>query len=100
MGFLVVLLLVLPAAAAVIVAALGSGRAELIRRICLGVTVADAVIALILAVGLWSERGDVSVENFGGRDHVLAMNKELTTFRPELVPGSTQDAPHNTTWTL
>jgi NADH-quinone oxidoreductase subunit M len=87
MGYqiLVVLLLVLPAVTAVVVACLGQGRALLVRQICLGVTVADALIALVLAFGFLSGR---------------TQSKDGTTFHPEFVPGSTTESPHATTWNL
>jgi NADH-quinone oxidoreductase subunit M len=99
--FLLILLLALPAAAAVVAAALGPTRTALIRRICLGVTIADAVIALILAIGLINARAGVAV----AADKVIApkgadKTETLTTFRPEVVPGSTAEKPDRTTWTL
>jgi NADH-quinone oxidoreductase subunit M len=81
---LLILLLALPAAAAVVAAALGSGKGPLIRRICLGVAIADAAIAILLALGLVSARGNVG---------------PLPTFQPEIVPGAATN-PHQTTWTL
>src|SRR5947209_1638283 len=101
---LVILLLAVPAVAAVVAAALGPGRAALIRQICLGATIADAVIALALAVGLVGARSDVEVRSVNGRDQVVARRGDqvepFTTFRPEIVPGATAAAPHKTTWTL
>jgi NADH-quinone oxidoreductase subunit M len=82
---LLILLLVLPAVAAVVVACLGQGRALLVRQICLGVTVADAVLALVLAIGFLSGRSET---------------KDGATFHPEFVPGSTATAKHATTWNL
>ncbi len=81
---LVVLLLLLPAVAAIVVVCLGSGRALLVRQISLGATLAGALIALTLAFGLLTERTGTR------RD----------TFVPEFVPGSTPTARHATTWNL
>jgi NADH-quinone oxidoreductase subunit M len=82
---LLILLLALPAVAAIVVALLGPGRAALIRQICLGVTLADVAITAALIAGFASARADV---------------RELTTFRPEIVPGAAATDPHHTTWTL
>jgi NADH-quinone oxidoreductase subunit M len=82
---LLILLLVLPAAAAIVVACLGKGRALLVRQISLGATVASAVVALFLAGAFLSNRGDM---------------KDAATYRPEFVPGSTAQAKHETTWNL
>jgi NADH-quinone oxidoreductase subunit M len=61
MGFyqtLVILLLVLPAAAAILVVCLGPGRALLVRRISLGASLVGLVLTLILAFGfLGKHRG-------------------------------------------
>jgi NADH-quinone oxidoreductase subunit M len=102
---LLMLLLAVPAVAAAVAAALGPGRAALIRQVCLGATIADAVIALALALGFVAARADVEVRSEGGRDRVVVHQGDkvvgqLTTFRPEVVPGATTDEPHKTTWTL
>ena len=87
MGFfqiLVLLLLLLPAVAALVVACLGEGRALLVRQISLGASVAGAVIALVLAAGFLSQpRGETK-----------------GTFHPEFVPGSIATSPHKTNWDL
>ncbi len=82
---LVVVLLLLPAVGAIVVACLGQGRALLVRKISLGVTVADALIVLVLAFAFLCGR---------------TQTKDGTTFHPEFVPGSTTEAPHTTTWNL
>jgi NADH-quinone oxidoreductase subunit M len=82
---LVVVLLLLPAVGAILVACLGQGRALLVRQIGLGVTVADALIALVLAFAFLCGR---------------TQTKDGTTFHPEFVPGSTTEAEHATTWNL
>jgi NADH-quinone oxidoreductase subunit M len=102
---LVVLLLVVPAAAAIVAALLGPGRAALIRQVCLGATIADAAIAVILVLGVFAARANVDVvRDRHGNDRAVewngSRNVELTTFQPEIVPGATADAPHKTTWTL
>jgi NADH-quinone oxidoreductase subunit M len=82
---LMVVLLLLPAVGAIVVAGLGQGRAPMARQISLGVTVADAALALVLAFAFLC-----------GRTQTL----DGTTFHPEFVPGSTAAAPHTTTWNL
>ncbi|MBI3821680.1 MAG: NADH-quinone oxidoreductase subunit M [Planctomycetes bacterium] len=84
MSVLLILLLLIPAAAAVAVACLGQARALLVRQITLGATIAGAVIALVLAFGLLTQRTDIK------RD----------TYSPTFVPGSTAENPHATTWNL
>ncbi len=87
MGFLqslLILLLLLPAAAAIVVACLGSGRALLVRQISLAATVATAVVALFLACAFLVSRTEMNG----------------TTYRPEFVPGSTAQSPHESTWNL
>src|SRR5262249_3840207 len=86
MGFfqiLLILLLVLPAAGAIVVACLGQSRALLVRQISLGVSVAGAVIPVIVTLGFLATRSDA----------------RLTTYQPEFVPGATADG-HATTWNL
>src|SRR3954462_8803036 len=90
---LMVPLLALPAAAAVVVALLGPRRGSLIRWFSLGTTVASLVFAVILAVSF------VEIRN----RHPLESPKDphtVTTFRPEIVPGATEEFPHETTWDL
>jgi NADH-quinone oxidoreductase subunit M len=103
--FLVILLLALPAAAAIVAGVLGPSRTALIRQICLGTTVADALIALVLVFGLFGARSDVSVvrQVQGRQDRVVTSRtgKDLTTFRPEIVPGAAPDPDADkTTWSL
>ncbi|MBI1831735.1 MAG: NADH-quinone oxidoreductase subunit M, partial [Planctomycetes bacterium] len=81
---LLMLLLILPAAAAILVACLGPRRALLVRQITLGACVASLIVALVLAFGFLSTRTEMKEK----------------TFRPEFVPGSTAEAPHATTWNL
>ena len=83
---LLILLLFLPAAAAILVARLGQGRALLVRQISLGATVAGALIALVVAFGFLAERSGVT-----------DLHK---TYRPEFVPGASAGDPHATTWNL
>ena len=78
MGFLVILLLFLPAVGAVVVACLGQERALLARQISLGVTVAGAVVAVILAIAFMANREE---------------SKDPRTYAPSFVPGSTTAAP-------
>jgi NADH-quinone oxidoreductase subunit M len=101
--FLVVALVVLPAIAAVVVAVLGPGRRELIRRICLGVTIVDALVALVVAVAFCGGRS-IFVDSVQGQDKVFAITGRepipVTSFRPDIVPGATLEDAHRTTWTL
>lgn len=81
---LILVLLALPGIGAIVVACLGNERALLVRRVSLGVTIAGAVIALILTLGYLNEYSDATPK----------------TFRPMFVPGSTEAAPGKTTWNL
>src|ERR1043165_3762628 len=88
MGFyqvLLLLLLISPAIAAIVVACLGQSRAQLVRQICLGVTVADAIIAVIVALGFLA---------------LPSESQPRTTFQPAFVPGSSAANPHGTSWNL
>ncbi|HYT88572.1 MAG TPA: NADH-quinone oxidoreductase subunit M [Gemmataceae bacterium] len=93
---LMVALLALPAAAAVVVALLGPRRGPAIRWLSLGTTVATLVIAVILSASFYEIRGR----------HKERVEKEpkdsptVNTFRPEFVPGATEEFPHETTWNL
>src|SRR5437899_819219 len=83
--WMLVLMLILPGIGAIVVVSLGASRALLARQISLGVTIAGAVCAILLAGAFLSRRADTS---------------ELKRFQPEFVPGSTAAAPHETTWNL
>jgi NADH-quinone oxidoreductase subunit M len=86
---LLLVLLALPAAAAVVVAVLGPERAGPIRLISLAAVGLDLVLAVILIAGFMSlPRDDVS--NQSGTH----------TFMPEIVPGAGPENPHATTWQL
>src|SRR5437588_12730804 len=89
MAFLMILLLIVPAAAAGIAACLGPTRAPVIRWLSLGATLATALIATVLAIGLMDMRGDTA------RD-----DKSVMTFTPEFVPGADPARPHATSWRL
>src|SRR5947207_10619965 len=95
--FLVILLVALPAATAILVAALGAGHRALIRQICLGVTIADAVIALALTIGLVDARSSVEIEKTADGRYLVTDGRErgaaFTSFRPEIVPGAASDTP-------
>jgi len=84
MQVLLILLLALPAAAAIVVACLGASRALLARQISLGATLLGVVLALALAAAFLTGRTP-------GNDK---------TFRPEFVPGATDAHPHATNWKL
>ncbi len=85
MPTLLLILLFLPAAAAVVVACLGQARAQLVRQISLLVSVAGVVIALVLVAGFLSERDN---------------SKQIQRYEPRFVPGSNAESPHATTWNL
>jgi NADH-quinone oxidoreductase subunit M len=87
---LLVLLLALPVAAAIVVALLGPRRLPAIRWISLAVTVADLVIASLLAIGF------VEIRNAAPERAA----EPVPTFHPEIVPGATEADPHRTTWDL
>jgi NADH-quinone oxidoreductase subunit M len=83
---ILVLMLALPAVAAVVVAALGPRRGAIIRWVSLGAVLADLVLVAILVGNFMAlERPDVP---------------DAQTFVPELVPGATLQEPHQTTWKI
>src|SRR5436305_216535 len=83
MPTLLLILLGLPLAGAAVVGLLGPGRAPLVRRVSLYTTLVALALAVALAVQFsLLERGS------------------LTTFEPEMVPGSTDFHPHATSWDL
>src|SRR5579871_2466609 len=85
--WVLMLLLALPLAAAVVCAALGQGRAPLVRWVALGAALVELALALVLAA------------RFVAYEHATNL-AALTTFTPEFVPGSTPDDPHKTQWDL
>jgi NADH-quinone oxidoreductase subunit M len=82
---LLILLLILPAIAALVVVCLGQARAQLVRQVSLGATVAGAVLAIALAGAFLAARSATG---------------ELKGYQPEFVPGSTPERKHETTWNL
>jgi NADH-quinone oxidoreductase subunit M len=84
---LLLLLLVIPTAAAVVAAVLGPRQGPAIRWLSLAATLATFAVALFLSVNLAQLRPVVE-------------GAAPETFRPEFVPGSTADNPHQTTWDL
>ncbi|MCI0463488.1 MAG: NADH-quinone oxidoreductase subunit M [Gemmataceae bacterium] len=94
---LLVLLLALPAGAAVVVALLGPRRLGAIRALSLAVTLATLAIAVVLALAFIEIRSEAPLP--------APVAGTTPTFRPEIVPGSAQDDPgvgdaHRTTWNL
>src|SRR5262245_29109304 len=87
MPTLLILLLAVPLAGTIAAAALGAGRRDAIRKLCLGVTVADLVIALVLAAGFLDVRAN-------------ATPAASDTFQPVFVPGADAKDSHKTTWKL
>lgn len=82
------ILLILPLAAAVVVAALGPQRGPLIRSISAAAAVGILVLALVLAGRF------MALERSGPQ------SGPAQTFQPEFVPGSAAATPHQTTWNL
>jgi NADH-quinone oxidoreductase subunit M len=85
---ILVVMLALPAAAAVAAALLGPRRAEAIRWLSLAAVLADLVLAAILVVGFATMQRNQRPEG------------SAATFQPEIVPGADPGRPHATTWTL
>jgi NADH-quinone oxidoreductase subunit M len=88
MDVLLLLLLLIPILAAIASAALGSARAKEIRWMCLAATLADLVVALVLA------------GNFIALDRASVVREPLKTFTPEFVPGARAADRHATSWKL
>jgi NADH-quinone oxidoreductase subunit M len=84
MSNLLILLLAVPLATAIVVALLGTQRVDAVRWLSLAATTVCLVCAVAVAV------------HFAG----LPAHDPVGTFQPELVPGSTPDKPHATTWDL
>lgn len=92
-------LLIVPAAAAVVVAVLGSGRAAAVRSVSLGATLASLVLALIVAANFAQVRRSTG-----------PMLEGAATFHPEFVPGAPEMRPsaaggesadpHSTSWEM
>ncbi|MCI0378696.1 MAG: NADH-quinone oxidoreductase subunit M [Gemmataceae bacterium] len=87
-----VLLLAVPAAAAIVCALLGRTRGHLIRWVALAATLVNVFLALYVALGFLGERNysPVARTPFG----------MAVTFQPELVPGADPADIHRTTWKL
>jgi NADH-quinone oxidoreductase subunit M len=88
---LLVLLLVIPAGAAVGAWLLGAQRGSAVRWLSLAATVVMLGLACILAGGFMNLRG--------GRSELPAMAAG-PTFQPEIVPGAASEDPHRTTWNM
>lgn len=86
---LLLLLLALPLATTIGVAALGPGRAEAVRRISLASTLVSLLVAVILTI-------QFAIPRVHQQQSVTAPK----TFEPIFVPGSTPEQPHRTTWNL
>src|SRR4051812_39680265 len=82
-------LLVVPFAAALAIAFLGSRRAAEARWIALSASVVSLVLASFLTITFLETRANKPLDPV----------KEKT-FVPEFVPGSSAESPHNTTWNL
>jgi NADH-quinone oxidoreductase subunit M len=87
-------LLLVPVVTALVVAALGPARRELIRWLSLGAALAGLALALIATVQFIQARAARPM-------NVAAANeKRIVTYRPELVPGADTAHPDRTTWNL
>ena len=88
-------LIVLPLAGAIVVAVLGPQRGGAVRSISSGIAVACAVLAFALA---WSF---ISLERSASLSpHEKKTAAQSVAFTPYFVPGSTEKAPHSTTWEI
>jgi NADH-quinone oxidoreductase subunit M len=81
-------LLVVPFAAAVAIAFLGSRRAEQARSIALAAALAGLILAVFLTISFHETR------------YIKPLDPNSKTFVPEFVPGSTIEAPNTTTWNV
>ncbi len=100
---LLVLLLALPAGAAVVVALLGPQRLGVIRALSLAVTLATLAIAIALAAGFIESRDLAPLPD--PKQMAKTEPGWRPTFRPEIVPGAPASDPkspdaHRTTWDL
>jgi NADH-quinone oxidoreductase subunit M len=86
------LLLLTPLVGAVIVALLGPGRGDSIRRISLAATVVALFLSILVAYDY--------VEVAQRQRSAPASTATTPTFAPELVPGSDSSHPHQTTWDI
>src|SRR5262245_13076357 len=85
---IVIGLIAVPSMAAIAIAALGPTRADLIRRLSLAATAFGLVGALLVAWQFIAIRAE----------HPLPQGAR--TFLPEIVPGATASAPHETSWRI
>src|SRR5262245_59152528 len=84
-------LLGLPLLSAVVVWCLGPARGPAIRAVSLVSSLLVLLLAAVLAARFMGvERPPITVSQTSG----------VPTFVPEFVPGSTPEAPHETTWNL
>src|SRR5262245_14697860 len=81
---ILLLLLLLPAVAAIVVACLGASNDRLVRQVGLVATLLSAVLSLVLAYGFLTERTAAAAD----------------TFAPTFVPGSQSSNASATTWNL
>jgi NADH-quinone oxidoreductase subunit M len=84
---MVIGLIAIPFAAAILAAALGPARANFIRWLSVGATLAGLVLAIV-----------VTLRFTGIRAERPTPKETAATYRPELVPGAEASAPHATTW--
>src|SRR5262245_17943862 len=94
MRLLVLIVLALPLAAAVVVAALGSRNRDAVRWVSLAAVVVNLALTGVLT---FRASGDLKLK-VANSEHVLRAETR-STFEPDLVPGDPQDT-HRTTWSL
>jgi NADH-quinone oxidoreductase subunit M len=83
-------LILVPFVGAIVVASLGAKRAEAVRWVSVGVSVACLFFAVLLAWQFCELRAAQSPSTA----------RTTPTFTPEFVPGSTAEKPHGTDWNL
>src|SRR5947207_2642763 len=86
---MVIGLVAVPFAAAILAAALGPARANLIRWLSLGATLTGLALAIFVTLRFTAIRAERP-----------ALKEPAPTFRPEMVPGADANSPHATTWRI
>jgi NADH-quinone oxidoreductase subunit M len=84
---MVIGLIAIPFAAAILAATLGPARANVIRWLSAGATLAALLVAIVVTLRFTAVRAERP-----------AQKETMATYQPELVPGADANAPHATTW--
>src|SRR5262245_22099610 len=92
---ILLVLLFLPAVAAVVVALLGHAQGNLVRQISAATSVVSIVLAFILAGQFMAKQNERPAA-----ERMAWLKTDHPTFKPEFVPGSTPEDPHRTTWNV